>query len=69
VEKGEIIADGPSCDQGELALGQNILVAFLPWNGYNFEDSILISERVVREDLYTSKSPTRGASARLGRAA
>ncbi|MCZ6559154.1 MAG: DNA-directed RNA polymerase subunit beta [SAR324 cluster bacterium] len=54
VESGEIIADGPSCDSGELALGQNILVAFLPWNGYNFEDSILISERVVRDDLYTS---------------
>jgi DNA-directed RNA polymerase subunit beta len=54
VEKGDIIADGPSCDLGELALGQNVLVAFMPWNGYNFEDSILISERVVREDLYTS---------------
>jgi DNA-directed RNA polymerase subunit beta len=54
VENNEIIADGPSCDLGELALGQNILVAFLPWNGYNFEDSILISERVVRDDLYTS---------------
>ncbi|HUJ75956.1 MAG TPA: DNA-directed RNA polymerase subunit beta, partial [bacterium] len=54
VEKGDIIADGPSCDRGELALGQNVLVAFMPWNGYNFEDSILISERVVREDLYTS---------------
>ena len=54
VEKGDIIADGPSCDNGELALGQNILVAFMPWNGYNFEDSILISERIVREDLYTS---------------
>lgn len=54
VEKGDIIADGPSCDKGELALGQNVLVAFMPWNGYNFEDSILISERVVREDLYTS---------------
>jgi len=54
VEKGQIIADGSSCDNGELALGQNILVAFMPWNGYNFEDSILISERVVREDLYTS---------------
>jgi DNA-directed RNA polymerase subunit beta len=54
VEKGDIIADGPSCDHGELALGQNVLVAFMPWNGYNFEDSILISERVLREDLYTS---------------
>ena len=54
VESGEIIADGASCDHGELALGQNILVAFMPWHGYNFEDSILISERVVREDLFTS---------------
>jgi DNA-directed RNA polymerase subunit beta len=54
VEKGDIVADGPSCDLGELALGQNVLVSFMPWNGYNFEDSILISERVVREDLYTS---------------
>ena len=54
IEKGDIIADGPACDTGELALGQNILVAFMPWNGYNFEDSILISERIVREDLYTS---------------
>jgi DNA-directed RNA polymerase subunit beta len=54
VEKGDIVADGPSCDLGELALGQNVLVAFMPWNGYNFEDSILISQRVVREDLYTS---------------
>jgi DNA-directed RNA polymerase subunit beta len=54
VDKGDIIADGPSCDHGELALGQNVLVAFMPWNGYNFEDSILISERVLREDLYTS---------------
>jgi DNA-directed RNA polymerase subunit beta len=54
VDKGEIIADGASCDHGDLALGQNILVAFMPWNGYNFEDSILISERVVREDLFTS---------------
>jgi len=54
VEKGDIIADGSSCELGELALGQNVLVAFMPWNGYNFEDSILISERVVREDLFTS---------------
>ncbi|MDH5751132.1 MAG: DNA-directed RNA polymerase subunit beta [Deltaproteobacteria bacterium] len=54
VDNGQIIADGPSCDQGELALGQNVLVAFMPWNGYNFEDSIIISERVVREDLFTS---------------
>ncbi len=52
--RGDIIADGPSTDMGELALGQNLLVAFMPWNGYNFEDSILISERVVEEDRYTS---------------
>ncbi|MCK7500457.1 MAG: hypothetical protein MZW92_67065 [Comamonadaceae bacterium] len=49
-----MIADGASTDLGELALGQNMLVAFMPWNGYNFEDSILISERVVAEDRYTS---------------
>ncbi|MEM7492994.1 MAG: DNA-directed RNA polymerase subunit beta [Pseudomonadota bacterium] len=54
VEKGDIIADGPSTDLGELALGRNVLVAFMPWNGYNFEDSILISERIVRDDVYTS---------------
>ena len=52
--KGDVIADGASTDLGELALGQNMLVAFMPWNGYNFEDSILISERVVSEDRYTS---------------
>jgi DNA-directed RNA polymerase subunit beta len=50
----EIIADGPSTERGELALGRNIVVAFMPWNGYNFEDSILISERLVKEDVYTS---------------
>ncbi len=54
VVKNEIIADGPSTDNGEIALGKNILVAFLPWNGYNFEDSILISERIVKDDVYTS---------------
>jgi DNA-directed RNA polymerase subunit beta len=54
VRKGDVIADGPATDRGELALGQNVLVAFMPWNGYNFEDSILISERVVKEDVYTS---------------
>ena len=54
VQAGDIIADGPSTDLGELALGRNILVAFMPWNGYNFEDSILISERIVRDDVYTS---------------
>ena len=54
VSRGDAIADGPSTDMGELALGQNMLVAFMPWNGYNFEDSILISERVVEEDRYTT---------------
>jgi len=54
VKAGDIIADGPSTDRGELALGRNVLVAFMPWNGYNFEDSIIISERLVREDIYTS---------------
>jgi DNA-directed RNA polymerase subunit beta len=54
VAKGDVLADGPSTDLGELALGQNMLVAFMPWNGYNFEDSILVSERVVQEDRYTT---------------
>ncbi|MEO6388115.1 MAG: DNA-directed RNA polymerase subunit beta, partial [Croceibacterium sp.] len=54
VEQGEIIADGPSTDLGELALGRNSLVAFMPWNGYNYEDSILISERIVKDDVFTS---------------
>jgi len=54
VEAGDIIADGPSTDLGDLALGRNVLVAFMPWNGYNFEDSILISERIVRDDVFTS---------------
>ena len=54
IGKGDVIADGASTDLGELALGQNMLVAFMPWNGYNFEDSILISERVVADDRYTS---------------
>ncbi len=54
VKSGDVIADGPSTEMGELALGRNILVAFMPWGGYNFEDSILISERVVREDQFTS---------------
>jgi DNA-directed RNA polymerase subunit beta len=54
VARGDALADGPSTDIGELALGQNMLVAFMPWNGYNFEDSILISERVVEEDRYTT---------------
>ncbi|PWU07574.1 MAG: DNA-directed RNA polymerase subunit beta [Verrucomicrobia bacterium] len=51
---GDVIADGPNTEAGELALGRNVLVAFMPWNGYNFEDAILISERVVKEDIYTS---------------
>ena len=54
INRGDVLADGPSTDLGELALGQNLLVAFMPWNGYNFEDSILISERVVEEDRFTT---------------
>ncbi|MFQ5785065.1 MAG: DNA-directed RNA polymerase subunit beta [Alphaproteobacteria bacterium] len=54
VDAGEILADGPSIDTGELALGRNVLVAFMPWGGYNFEDSILISERIVKDDVFTS---------------
>jgi DNA-directed RNA polymerase subunit beta len=54
VDAGEIIADGPSTEYGELALGRNVLVAFMPWNGYNYEDSILISERIVKDDVFTS---------------
>ena len=54
VREGEVIADGPSTDLGDLALGQNVLVAFMPWNGYNFEDSILLSDRMVRDDVFTS---------------
>ncbi len=54
ISRGDVLADGPSTDMGELALGQNLLVAFMPWNGYNFEDSILISERVVQEDRFTT---------------
>src|SRR5689334_7596499 len=54
VREGDIVADGPSTELGELALGRNVLVAFMPWNGYNFEDSILISERIVKDDVFTS---------------
>ncbi|PHQ67840.1 MAG: DNA-directed RNA polymerase subunit beta, partial [Sneathiella sp.] len=54
IDGGDIICDGPSTDLGELALGRNVLVAFMPWNGYNFEDSILISERIVKDDVFTS---------------
>ncbi|WP_099826132.1 DNA-directed RNA polymerase subunit beta [Oceaniglobus indicus] len=54
VQKNEVIADGPSTDMGELALGKNVVVAFMPWNGYNYEDSILISERITRDDVFTS---------------
>jgi DNA-directed RNA polymerase subunit beta len=54
VKKGDVIADGPNTEKGELALGRNVLVAFMPWNGYNFEDAITISEKVVKEDIYTS---------------
>ena len=54
IEKGQVIGDGPCTDQGELALGRNILVAFMPWRGYNFEDAILVSEKLVKDDAYTS---------------
>ncbi|MEO6848285.1 MAG: DNA-directed RNA polymerase subunit beta [Chthoniobacterales bacterium] len=54
IKKGDVIADGPCTEGGELALGRNVLVAFMPWNGYNFEDAIMISEKVVKEDIYTS---------------
>ena len=54
VARGDVLADGPSTDMGELALGRNVLIAFMPWNGYNFEDSILISERLVKDEVYTS---------------
>jgi DNA-directed RNA polymerase subunit beta len=54
IKMGDVLADGPGTDAGELALGQNILIAFMPWNGYNFEDSILISERLIKEDTFTS---------------
>jgi DNA-directed RNA polymerase subunit beta len=54
VKKGQVLADGPAIDHGELALGRNVLVAFMPWGGYNFEDAILISEKLVREDVFTS---------------
>ncbi len=54
VKAGDVLGDGPSTDAGELALGQNVLIAFMPWNGYNFEDSILISERIIKDDTFTS---------------
>ena len=54
VKKGDVLADGPATDRGELALGKNLMVAFMPWSGYNFEDAILVSERVVRDDIFTS---------------
>ena len=54
VERGDVIADGPSTDRGELALGRNVLIAFMPWEGYNYEDAILMSEKIVREDVFTS---------------
>ena len=54
MKRGQVIADGPNTEHGELALGRNVLVAFMPWNGYNFEDAIMISEKVVKEDIYTS---------------
>jgi DNA-directed RNA polymerase subunit beta len=54
VKKGDVLADGPCTDKGELALGRNVLVAFMPWRGYNFEDAIVVSEKLVKEDYYTS---------------
>ncbi len=54
VKRGDVLADGPACDMGELALGQNVLVAFMPWQGYNFEDSVLVSERIAKDDVFTS---------------
>ena len=54
MKRGDVLADGPSTDQGELALGRNVLVAFMPWEGYNYEDAILISEELVKEDVFTS---------------
>ena len=54
VKKGQVLGDGPAMDQGELALGKNVFVAFMPWGGYNFEDAILLSEKLVREDAFTS---------------
>ena len=54
VQAGDVLADGPSCDGGELALGQNLMIAYMPWEGYNYEDAIIVSERVVAEDLLTS---------------
>ena len=54
VKKGDVLADGPGIDEGELALGKNLTVAFMPWCGYNYEDSVLISEKMVKEDIYTS---------------
>ena len=54
VKKGDVLADGPCTDKGELALGRNVLVGFMPWRGYNFEDAIVVSEKLVKEDYYTS---------------
>lgn len=54
IEKGQVLADGPACDKGELALGKNVLVAYMPWNGYNYEDAIILSERMVKDDVFTS---------------
>ena len=53
ISKGDLLADGPSTDEGELALGKNLLVALMPWEGYNFEDAIILSERLVKEDVLT----------------
>ena len=56
VEAGDVLADGPSTDNGELSLGRNVLVAFMAWEGYNYEDAILLSEKLVTEDVFTSDS-------------
>ena len=71
ISGGDVLADGPSTDMGELALGQNLLVAFMPWEGYNFEDAIIISEELVHNDTYTSihieKHETEARDTKLGR--
>src|SRR5437870_13805818 len=64
VAKGQVMADGPCTELGELALGRNVLVAFMPWRGYNFEDAILVSERMVKDDYYTSIPSTSSRSSR-----
>src|SRR5262249_48701871 len=67
VGKGQVLADGPCTDKGELALGQNVLVAFMPWRGYNFEDAILVSERLGKDAYYTSTTSRNSKSRRVTR--